>query len=214
MTAGRARRCRETGWWLTNVSRLWNLGSPVWWLCPLVLTTEGLPGGSVMPPFSSHPFPPGLCSPLLLLSALFSSPPRGVQGLQSSEIKKFRHASHFYTPPPPNLWKRSWQVPPPSVGARLSCWAIPSFFGKGIVAFLWKSLHVVSLRVERTKQSHLGRAWDVFCWAECAEGLGTALYIWQIDFCQQLSSVRLPVFEEEDQICGSMLCAGWTPKCT
>lgn len=32
-------------------------------------------------------------------------------------------------------------------------------------------------------------------------------YIWQIDF-SRFSSVSPSVFEEEDQICGSMLCAG------
>lgn len=47
VTAGRPRRCRETGWWLTNVSRLWNLGSRVRWHCPLC-SEEGLPGGLVM----------------------------------------------------------------------------------------------------------------------------------------------------------------------
>lgn len=43
--AGNAHRCRETGWWLTNVSRLWNLGSPVRWLCPPSLSIAGLLGG-------------------------------------------------------------------------------------------------------------------------------------------------------------------------
>lgn len=209
MTAGRAHRCRETGWWLTNVSRLWNLGSPVWWLCPLVLTTEGLPGGCVRPPSSpSRPFPPGPGSPPSpLLSALFSSPPSGGSGFTELWDKEVQTCLTFLHPPCGN-----------GAGSlSTKCWCMPFALAYSVfpmVAFLW-NLSVWRLWGLKGRGKVTEEAREMISAELCGQRAWVqSLYIWQIDFCQQLSSVRLPVFEEEDQIRGSMLCAGWTPKRT
>lgn len=165
----------------------------------------------LLPPFPFRPTLP-LCFSLSLL--VFSS------GLRIAELwdKEVQACLTFLDP----LVEHCWQLQPNAFAVFLF-W----FFHKVSVhatrsewwflEFLWKALDVRDNVPEKWKglgKSRLARVWDVFCWAVWAEGLGTALYIWQIDFCQQLSSDRLPAFEEEDQICGSMLCAGWTPKCT
>lgn len=234
MTAGRARRCRETGWWLTNVSRLWNLGSPVWWLCLVLLTTEGLWGGSVTlaprllsPPtvlfpsgqLSLDPFPfflfffASLC-PLFFIFSL---------GLRVAELwdEEVQTCLTFLDP----SWRTSWQLLQNASALSTDVCYVPLAPAISLSSRWWGSralsLKKISWCVRQCSREMKGlskvslvRVGDVFCWAVWEEGLGTLLYIWQIDFCQQLSSDRLPVFQEEDQICGSMLCAGWTPKHT
>lgn len=170
-----------------------------------------------LPPFPFRPLAPS--APLFAPSLVFSS------GLGVAELwdKEVQTCLTFLDP----LVESSWQLLQnafavflfaQSVGACRSLRPIlfplwngdSSLFSENLL--MWE---IISRRNERTRQkSGLAAVWDVFCWAVWAEGLGTALYIWQIDFCQQLSSDRLPAFEEEDQICGSMLCAGWTPKRT
>lgn len=148
-----------------------------------------------MPPpffFSSHPFP---SRALLSTPFCFSlpSPPRDSGAFRSSEIKKFRHASHFYTPLFAETGSFLHQVLVHAIHAG------PFFETEFVVAFLWKSPGI-SENFER--QSQPRRSVRCFLLSCVGRGLG---YIWQIDFSQRLSSVRLPVFEEEDLICGSML---------
>lgn len=142
--------------------------------------------------FSSHPFP---SRALLSTPFCFSlpSPPRDSGAFRSSEIKKFRHASHFYTPLFAETGSFLHQVLVHAIHAG------PFFETEFVVAFLWKSLGVSE---NFWKAKSVSQEREMFS----AELCGQRARVHLADrFLSAALSVRLSVFEEEDLICGSML---------
>lgn len=158
---------------------IWGAQSDGFVLCCLLLKVfQVAPSGPPLPPPHKGP-----CSPRLLLSTpllIFSSGFRVCRALQ------YRRSDmpHIFIA---LLRKRSWRLLR-QVSVRVARTDLAS------LRFFWKSFRVrdPGSRVDEVKVS-LGESEEMFSAELWVQGSGTALYIWQIDFCQQFSSVRLTV---------------------